>query len=120
MEFKKANGAPGPTYEAIRGIPVHVQWINNIAGPHFLPVDPTLDWANPNFMSVPLPPFPSFPPGFPLAQQTVPIVPHLHGGENPSYYDGYPDAWWTADRHSVHNEQLHLPQCTTAYNPLVS
>jgi FtsP/CotA-like multicopper oxidase with cupredoxin domain len=91
------RSAPGSTFEAIRGIPVHVQWINNITGPHFLPVDPTLDWANPNAMSVPLPPFPSFPPGFPLAQKSVPIVPHLHGGENPSYYDGYPDAWWTAD-----------------------
>ncbi len=91
------RSAPGPTFEAIRGIPVHVQWINNITGPHFLPVDPTIDWANPNSMSVPLPPFPSFPPGFPLAQKTVPIVPHLHGGENPSYFDGYPDAWFTAD-----------------------
>ncbi|MCM3676901.1 multicopper oxidase [Peribacillus simplex] len=91
------RSAPGSTFEAIRRIPVHVQWINNITGPHFLPVDPTLDWANPNSMSVPLPPFPSFPPGFPLAQQTVPIVPHLHGGEHPSYFDGYPDAWFTAD-----------------------
>lgn len=91
------RSAPGSTFEAIRGIPVHVQWINNITGPHFLPVDPTLDWANPNSMSVPLPPFPSFPPGFPLAQQTVPIVIHFHGGENPSYFDGHPDAWLTAD-----------------------
>ena len=91
------KSAPGSTFEAIRGIPVHVQWINNITGPHFLPVDPTLDWANPNSMSVPLPPFPSFPPGFPLAQQPVPIVPHLHGGEHPSYFDDYPDAWFTAD-----------------------
>jgi spore coat protein A, manganese oxidase len=91
------KSAPGPTFEAIRGIPVHVQWINNITGPHFLPVDPTLDWANPNSISVPPPPFPSFPPGFPQAQQPVPIVPHLHGGENPSYFDGYPDAWFTAD-----------------------
>jgi FtsP/CotA-like multicopper oxidase with cupredoxin domain len=48
-------------------------------------------------MSVPLPPYPSFPPGFPVAQKPVPIVPHLHGGEHPSYFDGYPDAWFTAD-----------------------
>ena len=91
------RSAPGSTFEAVRGIPVHVQWRNNITGPHFLPVDPTLDWANPNSMSVPLPPFPAFPPGFPLAQRTVPIVPHLHGGEHPSYFDGHPDAWFTAD-----------------------
>ena len=91
------RSAPGSTFEAIRGIPLHVQWRNNIIGPHLLPVDPTLDWANPNSMSIPLPPFPSFPPGFHLAQQTVPIVPHFHGGENPSYFDGYPDSWVTAD-----------------------
>nr|WGE05140.1 hypothetical protein P5640_24300 [Bacillus subtilis] len=30
------KSAPGSTFEAIRGIPVHVQWINNITGPHFL------------------------------------------------------------------------------------
>jgi spore coat protein A len=91
------RSAPGPTFEAVRGIPVHVQWINNITGPHFLPVDPTLDWANPNSVGAPVPPTPPFPPGFPQAQYPVPIVPHLHGGEDPSYYDGNPDAWWTAD-----------------------
>ncbi|PLR68688.1 MULTISPECIES: multicopper oxidase family protein [Bacillaceae] len=91
------RSAPGPTFEAIRGIPVYVQWINNLTGPLFLPVDPTLDWANPNSMAIPRPPFPSFPPGFPLAQKPVPIVTHLHGGETPSYFDGNPDAWFTAD-----------------------
>lgn len=91
------RSAPGSTFEAIRGIPVQVQWINNISEPHFLPVDPTLDWANPNSVPISLPPYPPFPPGFPLAQQHVPIVPHLHGGETSSYYDGYPMAWFTAD-----------------------
>lgn len=91
------RSVPGPTFEAVRGIPVHVQWINNLTGPHFLPVDPTLDWANPNSTAIPRPPFPSFPPGFSSAQKTVPTVPHLHGGEHPSYYDGHPDAWFTSD-----------------------
>lgn len=91
------RSVPGPTFEAIRGIPVHVQWINYLTGSHFLPVDPTIDWANPNSMAIPRPPSPSFPPGLPLAQKPVPIVPHLHGGENPSYFDGHPDAWFTSD-----------------------
>lgn len=91
------RSTPGPTFEAIRGIPVHVQWINNLTSPLFLPVDPTIVWANPNSLAIPRPPFPSFPPGFPLAQKPVPIVTHLHGGETPSYFDGHPNAWFTAD-----------------------
>lgn len=53
-----------------------------------------------------MPPFPAFPPGFDgtvtaanpngyNAQSPVPIVPHLHGGETASEYDGHPDAWFT-------------------------
>jgi spore coat protein A, manganese oxidase len=92
------RNAPGATFEAIRRIPISVQWVNNLIGPHLLPVDPTLHWADPNELGMMLmPPFPPFPPGFPLAQQPVPIVPHLHGGESPSDSDGHPDAWFTAN-----------------------
>lgn len=91
------RNAPGATFEAIREIPISVKWVNNLTGPHSLPVDPTLHWADPNGMDMPMPPFPSFPPGFPLAQQPVPIVPHLHGGETPSDSDGHPEAWFTAN-----------------------
>ncbi|MFB0830427.1 hypothetical protein ACEU2D_12485 [Brevibacillus laterosporus] len=48
-------------------------------------------------MPIPRPPAPPFPPGFPLAQKHVPIVTHLYGSENPSYFDGHPDAWFTAN-----------------------
>lgn len=34
--------APGATFEAVRGIPINVQWINNLNEPNKLPVDPTL------------------------------------------------------------------------------
>lgn len=88
---------PGPTFETIRGIPVYVNWVNALTGSHLLPVDPTLDWANPNNMPTPKPPFIPFPPGYPLAQKPVPIAPHLHGGETPSDFDGFPEAWFTAD-----------------------
>jgi FtsP/CotA-like multicopper oxidase with cupredoxin domain len=91
------QNSPGATFEAVRGIPVHVQWVNNLDGPHLFAVDPTLHWANPNNISmIPPRPWPKFPPGFPDTQITVPIVPHLHGGETPPVSDGHPDAWFTA------------------------
>ncbi|MBE9914586.1 multicopper oxidase domain-containing protein [Paenibacillus donghaensis] len=90
------RGIPGPTFEAIRGIPIHVQWINDITSPQPFPVDPTFGWANPNDIPTPVPPFPPFPPGFPEAQSPVPIVTHLHGGETQSDSDGNPTSWFTA------------------------
>ncbi|MGA9138649.1 MAG: multicopper oxidase [Methanocella sp.] len=91
------RNSPGATFEAVKGIPTRVEWINNLRGVHFLPVDPTLHWANPNKIPKPTPPFKSFPSGYLNAQQPIPTVTHLHGGEVPSIYDGHPDAWFTAD-----------------------
>ncbi|NDI33269.1 multicopper oxidase domain-containing protein [Chengkuizengella sediminis] len=90
------SATPGPTFEAVKEIPVNVQWVNNLTDPHFLPVDPTLHWANPNNMPTPEPPFQSFPPGYPLAQCPVPVSTHLHGGEVRSDSDGGPESWFTA------------------------
>jgi hypothetical protein len=57
--------SPGSTFEAICNTPIIVKWKNRIKGPHFLPVDPTLHWANPNNMPMhPQEPWPVFPPGF--------------------------------------------------------
>lgn len=90
--------SPGSTFEAKRGIPVVVKWRNRIKEPHFLAVDPTLHWANPNDMPMnPEKPWPPFPPGFRDAQWPVPTVTHLHGGETPSDSDGHPEAWFTHD-----------------------
>ena len=88
--------SPGATFEVIRGIPTQVEWTNNLTGAQFLPVDPTLHWANPNGIPKPTPPFTSFPPGYEDAQSPIPIVTHLHGGEVSSFSDGGPDAWFTA------------------------
>jgi len=90
------RSTPGPTFEAIRHIPINVQWVNNLTGSYPLAVDPTIHWANPNNIPVPTPPFPPFPPGFPLAQNPVPMVAHLHGGETEPPSDGHPEAWFTA------------------------
>lgn len=89
------RNSPAATFEETRGIPARVTWQNNLTGPHLLPVDPTLHWADPNNMGMPMTPFPAYPPGFPMAQSIVPIVTHLHGAEDRSDSDGNPDAWWT-------------------------
>jgi len=91
------RNAPGPSFEATRHTPIQVTWTNRIDTPHLFPVDPTLHWANPNNMEMPMPPFEPWPPGYEEAQYPVPMVPHLHGGEVPSQFDGNPDAWFTYD-----------------------
>lgn len=106
------RNAPGATFEATRGIPINVQWINDICEPNPLPVDPTLHWADPNGLGM-VPPelVPPFPPGLPKAQSPVPIVTHLHGGEDNSIFDGHPDAWFTK------GEQIKGPEFVTSlYN----
>ncbi|KAF8724569.1 hypothetical protein HU200_020832 [Digitaria exilis] len=68
---------PGPTIEAIRGVPTHVTWVNHLPRRHFLPWDPTLTTAG-------------------EADAGVPTVVHLHGGVQHSTSDGHSLAWFTA------------------------
>ena len=100
------QSSPGPSFYATRGIPSKVKWVNNITTPYMFPVDTTIHWANPNNEPMPMGPFPSYPPGDPVAQGTVPIVIHLHGSETQSYYDGGPNEWYTASG-------LHGPDYST-------
>jgi FtsP/CotA-like multicopper oxidase with cupredoxin domain len=87
--------SPSATFEATRGVPIQVQWRNNLYGvSHLLPVDPTIHWANPLGM-IAAAPFNAYPPGYAQAQSPVPIVTHLHGGEVPSVSDGGPQEWFT-------------------------
>lgn len=88
--------SPGPVMDAHVDKSTTVLFINDLTGPHILPVDPTLMFANPNNMSMPLPPFLPWPPGYALAQQNVAVVPHMHGAESAPLMDGNPGAWWTA------------------------
>ncbi len=87
--------SPAASFIATRGVPSNVTWVNNIDIPQFLPVDPTIMWANPNGMATPTAPFTAFPPGYASAQSPVPLVPHLHGGEVQSFNDGGPNSWFT-------------------------
>jgi len=95
------RNAPGPTFEATRNTPIYVTWQNNltdVAGiplAHMFAVDPTLHWADPNYFGMPMPPFQPYPPGYAEAQSPVPLIPHLHGGEVQSTFDGHPQAWFT-------------------------
>jgi len=94
------GGSPGATFEAIRDIPLEVKWVNEITGDHMFPVDPSLHWADPNGLNYHMNPPPTwdpYPPGYLQAQSPVPLIPHLHGGEVQSYYDGHPEAWFTYD-----------------------
>jgi spore coat protein A len=88
--------SPGPTFETTTNVPVQVTWVNQITGPSMFAVDPTIMWANPNNMATITQPFNQFPPGYAQAQSPVPLVPHLHGGEDQSTSDGGPLAWFTA------------------------
>jgi spore coat protein A, manganese oxidase len=97
------RSTPGPTFEAIRNVPIQVKWVNDLLDTQGNPlqslfaVDPTIHWANPNGMAMASGgTAPGYPPGFPDAQSPVPIVTHLHGGEVSSADDGNPDAWFTA------------------------
>jgi spore coat protein A, manganese oxidase len=98
------HSSPGGTFEATKGVPVQVKWVNNLVDSsgnplmHMFAIDPTILWANPNGMESPNPvSAPAFPSGYSQAQSPVPIVIHLHGGEVPSTSDGNPDAWWTTN-----------------------
>jgi spore coat protein A, manganese oxidase len=98
------KSSPGCTFEATKGVPVQVNWTNNLVDSagnplsHLFLVDPTLNWANPNNFAKPNPnTAASYPNGYSQAQNPVPICIHLHGAEVQSASDGNPNAWWTAN-----------------------
>jgi spore coat protein A len=90
------RNSPGPSFDVTKGSGIQVKYNNLITTPQPFAVDPTLHWANPNNMIMPVAPFNAFPTGYAQAQSPVPLVPHLHGGEVAPTADGGPDAWWTS------------------------
>jgi FtsP/CotA-like multicopper oxidase with cupredoxin domain len=88
--------SPGPKFEQTKDVKSIVAYSNQLTGVHPLPVDPTLDWANPNNFPKPSPPFLTFPPGYPQAQSPIPHVTHTHGIEVLPHFDGTPDLWFTS------------------------
>jgi spore coat protein A, manganese oxidase len=81
---------PGPTIEAIRGLPIEVHWENQLPERHLFAIDPHIHGA--------MPPSPA-----------VRIVPHLHGSRTTSESDGLPENWFAprdSRRYSYLNQQL--------------
>ncbi|KAK1644909.1 hypothetical protein QYE76_062714 [Lolium multiflorum] len=68
---------PGPTIEALQGVPLWVTWENHLPQHHILPWDPTVPVAIPRHGG-------------------VPAVVHLHGGVHPPQSDGSAFAWFTS------------------------
>jgi FtsP/CotA-like multicopper oxidase with cupredoxin domain len=89
------QGSPSPSFENIRGIPTVVHWRTNISGPAFLPMDPTIHWADPQAFQKPTPPFQLFPPGYNNAQFPVAHVTHTHGLMVLPHMDGTAEEWFT-------------------------
>ena len=100
------QGSPSPSFENTRGIPTVVHWRTNIQQPAFLPMDPTIHWADPKAIQKPTPPFNLFPPGYSNAQFPVAHVTHTHGLMVLPHMDGTAEEWFT-------NQQYRGPSFVT-------
>lgn len=80
---KTSNGViaefPGPTIIAKKDIPIKITWVNNISGPHMLP----MDFSKPFYDDF-------------VFRNEVPTVPHAHGVATKESSDGEPMGYWTA------------------------
>jgi FtsP/CotA-like multicopper oxidase with cupredoxin domain len=100
------RSVPGSVFDNTRNITTIIHWRNAVTGRHFMPVDPTIQWANPAAIEPPpVPPdndgdgIPDFQP-FPAVdlggQSPVPMVTHNHGLVVVPQNDGIADEWFTA------------------------
>jgi len=115
-----AASYPAATFEVTRGVPIQVRWTNNLVDgggnplPHPLAVDQTLHWADPLKTGPTLVPYTG----------PVPVVVHVHGGEQEPQSDGHPDAWYTPAFgitgpgwvHETHNYADEQPATTLWYH----
>lgn len=96
------RGVPGAVFENVRGTPTIIHWRNGVNGQHFMPVDPTILWANPGGIEPPTGPlnedgfFNPFPTDNLGGRSPVPIVTHNHGLVVIPQNDGIADEWFTA------------------------
>jgi FtsP/CotA-like multicopper oxidase with cupredoxin domain len=89
------QGSPAAVFNNTRGTPTVVHWRTNIQQPLFLPVDPTIHWADPLAIEKPTPPFNLFPPGYTNAEFPVAHVTHTHGLMVLPQMDGTAEEWFT-------------------------
>jgi spore coat protein A len=90
--FNPANPAsyPGPTFEAVAGVPVVVKWVNNLPQAPLFPVDHTVHGTF-DMGTGPGTPFP-----LRLYPDTRAVV-HLHGAFVAHESDGWPKYWFSSD-----------------------
>jgi bilirubin oxidase len=96
----------GGTFAIPQNTQLDVKWINALVNSstgqplsHPLPVDPSVDWANPNLQTFPTT-YPVDGAGastYSFTLNKIPIVTHLHGAEAVSHSDGGPHQWFTPD-----------------------
>jgi spore coat protein A len=88
---------PGPTIEALRGMPITVRWENNLPLRHIFDIDPHIHGA--------MPPTPA-----------VRTVPHLHGARSTSESDGLPEKWFTPGQTARYHYPNSQPAATLWYH----
>jgi spore coat protein A len=83
---------PGKTIERhVSDAPLEIKWLNNLTGPggeplpHLLPIDTSLHWAYSLHGYE----------QYSIANNGVPLVPHVHGGKNDSPFDGNPEYFFS-------------------------
>ena len=84
----------GPTIVAQEGVPISIDWINALPGPHLLDVDTTLHGAPESYEN-----------------ETVHVQPHVHGGLTVASSDGNPfatDAFLGTETYNYRNAQSAL------------
>ena len=75
--------SPGPTFETRSGQGLLIEWVNELPGQHFLPIDHRLHGA----------------------ERDKPggrAVTHVHGAKVPPESDGYPEAWYAPGTSAVY------------------
>jgi spore coat protein A len=82
---------PGPTFEARTGKPLMIEWANELPLKHFLPIDHTIEGAEPD-------------------KPDVRAIVHLHGGRVPPQSDGYPENWFVPGKSVI----SRYPNCQDA------
>jgi spore coat protein A len=77
-----SSSVPGPTFNARKGAPFLVEWVNALPLEHLFPIDHNLHGAE-------------------AGNPDVRTVVHVHGARTPPESDGYPERWYTSGQSAV-------------------
>ena len=87
-QWSYGETALAPLIDVNAGRPLSIEWVNSLPTRHFLPIDHSLHGCG---RDVP----------------EVRTCVHLHGGKNPSKYDGQPEDWFVPGQSRVCTYPLH-------------